>query len=105
MAEVDRVLPRPPRGERGNRLSVAAKRRVRELGLAPTRDQFLNENQIWRNQLPGLTVSCKKLFVIRHGPSLVRREPINRGVCSRFQNGGKDTADFHQIGFGGGIDR
>src|SRR6266404_9595463 len=105
MTEIDRVLPRPARGERSDGLSVAAERRVRKLRFTPARNSLLNENQIWGNQFPGLAVPGKKFFATVDRPGLIRRKPVCRGMRRRFENPGERAGSARKICFTGGIYR
>src|SRR6202040_2539184 len=93
------------RRERSNGLPVAAERRVRKLRLSPARNSLLNENQIWRNQFPGLAIPSKKFFAIVDSPGLIRRKPIDGGMRRRFEDAREGAGSGLKIRFTCGVNR
>src|SRR2546422_11535372 len=75
-AEVYRVLARPPGGEGGNRPPLRTQRGERELRFSSTRDHLLHQDQIRRDQGPGLSVARKETMPAFREPGLIGREPV-----------------------------
>ena len=76
MAEVYRVLARPPCGEGGNRPPLETQRCERELRLTSTWDHLLHQDQIRRHEGSSLSVPREKPLPIVREPGLVGCEPV-----------------------------
>src|SRR2546425_8486318 len=105
VAEVYRVLARPPGGERGDRPPVRTQRGERELRFSSTRDHLLHQDQIRRDQGPGLSVARKETIPAFRGPGLVGSEPVHIRLDGGLQNHRERTVDGLEVRFAGGEQR
>ena len=96
-AELDGVLARPPRHQRGDGGSPAPHRRVGELDFAAAGNQLLDGDFIGADERRGLFITRQQGGAIVDAPRLRGRERIAAGMNSRLENDRKpavESGDF-----------
>ena len=96
-AEIHGELAQTARHQRGERATVLANGRIRELRLSPARDHFLYYQNLWVHECTRLVIPGQQRLAIIRAPGLGRSEPVKFVSKRRLEDHWEGTVGLGKL--------